>query len=138
LAASSSLAISVTSCKIHSAGSLSGSAFYTGSPPLFGIVSLALCLVTYLTSSPLHRHVFADNLSALPPEVILWYLMLARLLNRLWVHLLVTISHLNSALFLGICSVRFKSSLKPLFLPKPGWERLLSSYLEVALYKFHE
>jgi len=90
----------------------------------------------------LHRRALADNLSALPPEVILWYLMLARPLNsighsRLWVPLLGTVSHLNSALFLGICPVRFTSSLKPLFSSRPGLVAPLSSYIEVALYKFH-
>src|SRR6218665_364042 len=41
------LDISVNSCEILSAGSLSGSAFTIGSPPLFGVVSLALRLLTY-------------------------------------------------------------------------------------------
>src|SRR6218665_3113171 len=48
LAAFPSLDISVNSCEIHSAGSLSCSAFTKGSPPLFGVVSLALRLYTYL------------------------------------------------------------------------------------------
>ena len=37
-------------------------------------------------------------------------------LTRLWV-MLGTVSHLNSALFHGICPARFTSSLKLLFLP---------------------
>src|SRR6218665_2512149 len=128
------------SVEIHSTGSLSGSTFSTASPPLFGVVSLALRLLTYLTSSPLHRSALADNLSTLPPEVILWYLMIAQPLNsigptQLWVPLLGTVSHLSSALFLGICPVCFTSSLKPLF--SPGAWAGLSSYLEVVLYKFH-
>src|SRR6218665_1792287 len=44
---------------------------------------------------------------------------------------------LKSALFHGICPARFTSSLKLLFLPGPGLGAPLSSYLEVALYKFH-
>ena len=47
------------------------------------------------------------------------------------------VSHLKSALFHGICPARFTSSLKLLFLPGPGLGAPLSSYLEVALYKFH-
>jgi len=142
LAASPSLAISVTSCEIPTAGSPSGSAFSTGSPPLFGVVSLASRLLTYLTSSPLHRHALTDNLSFLNPEVILWCLMLAQPLNHigsspLWVPLLGTVSYPNSALFHGICPAHYTSSIKPLFSPGPGLEAPLSSYLEVVLYKFH-
>jgi len=51
LAAFPSLDISVNSCEIHSTGTLSGSVFTIGSPPLFGVVSLALCLHTYWSSS---------------------------------------------------------------------------------------
>ena len=81
---------------------MSGSAFSKDSPPVFGVVSLALRLLTYLGSSPLHQRALANNLSALPPEVILWYLMLARPLNSiLWVRLHGTVSRLNSALFRG-------------------------------------
>src|SRR6218665_1526565 len=47
LAAFPSLDISVNSCEIRSAGSLSGSAFTIGSQPLSGVVPLALCLLTY-------------------------------------------------------------------------------------------
>src|SRR6218665_3041972 len=105
-------------------------------------MSLALRLLTYLTSAPLHRRALAENLSALPPEVILWYLMLTRPLNsigpsRLWAPLHGTVSHLSSVLFLGNCPVCFSSSFKPLFSPDPGLGAPLSSYLEVALYKFH-
>ena len=136
LVVSPSLAISVTSCEIHFTGSLSASAFSTGSPPLFGVVSLRLRLLTYWSSS---SWVLADNLSARPPELISWYLTLAWPLNsigpsRLWVPLLGTVSCLNSALFHGICPVRFTSCLKLLF--SPGLWAPLSSYLEVALYKF--
>ena len=72
------------------------------------------------------RPALADNLFALPPELILCCLMLAQPLNnigpsRLWVPLLGTVSHLKSALFFGICPAQAP----------------LSSYLEVALYKFH-
>ena len=56
--------------------------------------------------------------------------------SRLWVPVLGTVSHLNSALFHGICPVCFTSSLKPLFSPGPGLGVPLSSYLEVVLYKF--
>src|SRR6218665_166811 len=61
-------------------------------------------------------------------KVILWGLMLARPLNsigpsRLWVPLLGTVSHLNSALFHGICPARFTSSLKLSFSP---WARSAS------------
>src|SRR6218665_2699921 len=55
----------------------------------------------------------------------------------LWVPLFGIVSHLKSALFHGICPARFTSSLKLLFLPGPGLGAPLSSYLEVALYKFH-
>src|SRR6218665_311758 len=47
LAAFPSLDILVNSCEIHSTDSLSGSAFTIGSPPLFGVVSLTLGLLTY-------------------------------------------------------------------------------------------
>ena len=99
-------------------------------------------LLTYLTSSPLHQRALADNLSALPPEVILWCLVLAQPLHsigpsRLWAPLLVTVSHMKFALFHGICPARFTSSLKLLFSPGPGLGASLSSYLEVTLYKFH-
>src|SRR6218665_93133 len=84
----------------------------------------------------------ADNLFALPPEVILWCHMLAQPLNnirpfRLWVPLFGIVLHLKSALFHGICPARFTSSLKLIFSPGPGLGAPLSSYLEVALYKFH-
>src|SRR6218665_878843 len=87
----------------------------------------------------LTRLALADNLFALPPEVILWCLMLAQPLNnigpsRLWVPLFGIVSHLKSALFHGICPARFTSSLKLLF--SPGLGAPLSSYLEGALYKF--
>src|SRR6218665_3573031 len=49
--------------------------------------------------------------------------------SRLWVPLLGIASHLR------ICPAPYTSSLKLLFLP--GLEAPLSSYLEVALYKFH-
>src|SRR6218665_3225462 len=55
----------------------------------------------------------------------------------LWVPLFGIVSHLKSALFHGICPARFTSSLKLLFSPGPGLGASLSSYLEVALYKFH-
>src|SRR6218665_2712886 len=79
---------------------------------------------------------------ALPPEVILWSLMLAQPLKnigpfRLCVPLFRIVFHLKSALFHGICPARFTSSLKLLFSPGPGLGAPLSSYLEVALYKFH-
>src|SRR6218665_4197876 len=57
--------------------------------------------------------------------------------SRSWVPLPGMFSHLNSALFHGICPARFTSSLKLLFSPRPGLRAPLSSYLEVALYKFH-
>src|SRR6218665_231046 len=87
--------------------------------------------------------ILADNLSALPPEMILWYLMLAHSLNsigtsRLWVPLLGTVSHLNSTLFHVTCADRFTSFSKLLFTPGPGMRVPLSSYPEVGLYKFHE
>src|SRR6218665_362719 len=109
---------------------------------MFGIVSLALRLLTYLISSPLFWRALADNLSALPPQVILWYLMLAQPLNsigpsRFWVPLLGTVSHLNSALFHVICPAHITNSFKLLFSPGPWLGAPLSSYLEVALYKFH-
>ena len=115
---------------------------YTGSPSLFCVVSLALRLLIYQRSSSRLWSALADNLSSRPTEVILWYLMLARPLSgigcsRLWVPLLGTVSHLNYALFHGICPVRFTSSLKPLFSPGPWLGTPLSSYLEMALYKFH-
>ena len=95
---------------------------------------------TYWSSSPWLRRAMANNLSALPREVILWYVMLAWPLNSighslLWVPLLGTVSHLNSALCHGIYLVRFTSSLRPLF--SSGLGAPLSSYTEVALYKFH-
>src|SRR6218665_2301882 len=67
-----------------------------------------------------------------------WCLVFSQLLSnigssRLWVPLLGTISHLKSALFHGICPVRFTRSLKLLFSPAPGLGAPLSSYLEVAL-----
>src|SRR6218665_3957949 len=52
------------------------------------------------------------------------------------VGLLGTVSHLNSALFHGICPVRFTSSLKPLFLPGLGWERLLVFTLKWCYINF--
>src|SRR6218665_684999 len=58
-------------------------------------------------------------------------------LFRLWVPLLGIVSHLKPALFHGICPARFTSPLKLLFSPGPGLGAPLSSYLEVALYKFH-
>src|SRR6218665_2219923 len=142
LAAFPSLNISVNSCEIHSTGSLSGSAFTIGSPPLFGVVSLALRLLTYWNFLSLLRPALADNLFALPPEVILWCLMLGQPLNNirpfpLWVPLFGIVSHLKSAFFHGICPARFTGSLKLLFSPGPGLGAPLSSYLEVALYKFH-
>src|SRR6218665_3568960 len=132
--------ISVNSCEIHSTGSLSGSAFTIGSQPLSGAVPLALRLLTYCNFLSSLRLALADNLFALPPEVILWCLMLAQPLNnigpsRLWVPLFGIVSHLKSALFHGICPARFTSSLKLLF--SPGLGAPLSSYLEGALYKFH-
>ena len=42
----------------------------------------------------------------------------------------------ESDLFHGICPARFTSSLKLLFSPGPGLGVPLSSYLEVALYKY--
>src|SRR6218665_2724927 len=103
---------------------------------------LALHLLTYWTSSSSLHPALAENLSALPPEVTFWCLVLAPPFNsiepsRLWVPLLGTVSHLNSALFHRICPARFTSSLKLLFSPRPGLGAPLSSYLEVALYKFH-
>ena len=132
----------MNSCEIHSTGSLSGSAFTIGSPPLFGVVSLALRLHTYWSFLSSLRPALADNLSALPPEVTFWCLMLARSLNntgpsRLWFPLLGTVSHRNSALFNGICPARFTSCLKLLFSPGPGLGAPLSSNHEVALYRFH-
>src|SRR6218665_3188175 len=101
-------------------------------------IAPAYLLDLFILPSP----ALVDNLSALLPEVILWCLMLARPLNsiwpsRLWVTLLGTVSQLNIALFHGICPARFTSSLKLLFSPSPGLGAPLSSYLEVALYKFH-
>src|SRR6218665_282380 len=129
---------------IYSAGSLSSSAFTIGSPPLFGVVSLALRLLTYWNFLSCLRPALADSLFALPPEVILWCPMLAQPLNntgpsRLWVPLFGIVSHLKSALFHGICPARFTSSLKLSFSSGPGLGAplTLSSYLEVALYKFH-
>src|SRR6218665_266092 len=60
-----------------------------------------------------------------------------RAFSTVWVPLLGTVSHLKSALFHGICPARFTSSSKLLFSPRPGLGAPLSSYLEVALYKFH-
>src|SRR6218665_1755478 len=56
--------------------------------------------------------------------------------SRLWVPLRGTVSHLNSALSHGICPARFTSALKLLFSPGPGLGEPLSSYIEVALYKY--
>src|SRR6218665_293814 len=55
------------------------------------------------------------------------------------VPLLGTVSHLNSALFHGMCPARSISSLTLLFSLGPGLAVAapLSSYLEVALYKCH-
>jgi len=85
---------------------------------------------------------YADNLFALLPEAILWCLMLAQPLNnigpsRLWVPLLGAVSHPKSALFHGIGPARFTTSLKLLFSLGPGLGVPLSSYPEVALYKFN-
>ena len=55
----------------------------------------------------------------------------------MWVPLPGLVDHLNSALFHGICPAHFTSSLKLLSSPGPGLGTPLSSYLEVALYKFH-
>jgi len=142
LAGFPSLDLPVNSCEKHSTGSLSGSAFTIGSPPLFDGVSLALRLLTYWNSLSWLRPALADNLFAMPPEVILWCLMFAQPLNnigpsRLWVPLLGTISHLKSALFHRICPAHFTSSLRLLFSLGPGLGAPLSSYFEVALYKFH-
>ena len=127
---------------IHSGGSLSGSAFTIGSPP-FGIVSLALRLLTdtYWNSLTWLRPALAENLFARPPEVILWCLMLAQPLNsigpsKLWVPLLRTVSHRSEIRSLPRdLSSSFYKLLKAFFLP--GLGARLSSYLEVALYKFH-
>ena len=96
----------------------------------YRVLSIAPTLLTAL----------ADNLFALLPT-ILWYLMRTQPLNsigpsRLWVPLLGTVSHLNSALFRGICPAHCTSSLKLLFLP--GLGAPLRSYLDVALNKFHK
>ena len=73
--ASPNLAISVNACEIHSTGSMSGSTFSIDSTPLSGVVSLGLRQLTYLRSSPWLFRALADNLSAQPLEVILWYLI---------------------------------------------------------------
>jgi len=72
------------------------------------------------SSSPWLQRALADNLSAQPPEVILWYLILAWLLNSIgpsqsWVPLPRMVSHLNSVLFHGICPAPFTSSSKLIF-----------------------
>ena len=46
-------------------------------------------------------------------------------------------SHQHSALFHGICAAPFTGSLKVIFSLGPGNGAPLSSYLELALYKFH-
>src|SRR6218665_981357 len=79
------------------------------------------------------RPALADNLFALPPEVIMWCLMLTQPLNyiglfRLWVLLPGIVSHLKSALFHGICPARFTSSLTLLFSPGPRLGAPLSRY----------
>src|SRR6218665_3660231 len=112
LAPSLSFAIWVTSCEMHSAGSLSGSAFTVGSTPLFGVVSLALRLLTCWNFLSYFRPALVYYLFALTPDVILWCLMLGQLVNnigpsRLWVPLFGIVSHLKSALFHGICPARF-------------------------------
>src|SRR6218665_941150 len=59
---------------------------------------------------------------------------------HLYIHYIHTSMHKyihNCALFHVIFRARFIVSLRPFFLPGPGWEALLSSYLEGALYKFH-
>src|SRR6218665_2255629 len=94
-----------------------------------------------LPTHPIFRHDLRHDF-ALPPEVILWCLMLAQPLNntgpsRLWVPLVGIVFHLKSALFHRICPARFTSSLKLLFSPGPWLGAPLSSYLEGALYKFH-
>src|SRR6218665_3686189 len=133
--------ISVNSCEIHSTGSLSGSAFTIGSQPLFGGVSLALRLLTYwdfiLTSSCTGRQSLR---SASRGDFVVPHARIAIKEHRAFSivgTLFGIVSHLKSALFHGICPARFTSSLKLLFSPGPGLGVPLSSYLEVAIYKFH-
>src|SRR6218665_293208 len=97
--------------------------------------------ITPLCHDPF-RPVLGDNLFALLPEVILWCLMLEQPLNnigpsRLWVPLLGTVSYRKFALFHVICPARLTRYLKLSFSPRPWLRAPLSSYVEVALYKFH-
>src|SRR6218665_3702473 len=109
LAAFPSLDISVNSCEIHSAGSLSGSAFTIGSQPLSGVAPLALRLylleLFILTSSCTGRQSLR---SASRGDFVVPHARTAikqPLTNigpsRLWVPLFGIVSHLKSALFHG-------------------------------------
>src|SRR6218665_2991467 len=105
---------------------------------VLGIAPTYLLELFTLTSACSGRH-----LSALPPEVILSSPTFARLFHsigpsRSWVPPPGMVSHMNPALFHGICPAPFTTSLKLLFSLGPGLRAPLSSYLEVALYKFHK
>src|SRR6218665_331958 len=120
-----------------STGFLSGSAISIRLSLLF----LALGLLTYWSSSSRLQPALGDNLSARPPEVTLWYHMLAQPSTstgpfRLWVTMHGTVSHLNCALYRGICPLPSTNPLRPFFSPESELGALLSSHLEVALYKF--
>src|SRR6218665_1027040 len=111
---------------------MSGSAFSIGSPPLFGVVSLALRLLATTTLLTGATHPYLRSiLSASRGDFKVHHARTAIKHHRAFSIVLATVSHLNSALFHGICPVCFRSSLKRLFSPGPGVGAILSNYLEV-------
>src|SRR6218665_2615964 len=105
-------------------------------------ISLPLLALFLLYLFSLYSISIGDDLFALPPEVICGASCSHKPLNnigpsRLWVPLFGIVFHLKSAFLHGISPARITSSLKLLFSPGPGLGAPLSSYLEMALYKFH-